>query len=339
MFNPNVWEEGVLYFDPEKHEYWLNGKLLISTTQLLQKHGLSVDYSDIAPSILEAAAEFGNRQHKELENYFKGIQTYENVNDITREGIDLLKQEGIEAVFSEQRATNGLVAGTIDLVGIQSEQYVMVDYKFTSALYSNPVTWQANIYKNLLYDNYQIGVSKLYVLWYDKQNAEFKLRELPILEDSMIEKLYNYEREGKNYTKEQGMILYNVGNQLELNKVLNELKEAQDYVKSIENQAEIIKEELMLEMEKHGVASFDLDNHRVTYVRPTKTVRTDYKRLLSDNKDIDESKYQFESERKGYIRFNEIKNKSRREVLAEIKEKNMSDKWKKKVVYKKEKKK
>ena len=46
-------------FNKEKHEYSDNGKVLISVTQLLKKHGLSTDFSNVDKDLLNAKAERG----------------------------------------------------------------------------------------------------------------------------------------------------------------------------------------------------------------------------------------------------------------------------------------
>ena len=51
-------------FDKNKHEYTLDGRPLISVTQLMKKHGLSPDYSAVDPEVLFAAAERGTLIHR-----------------------------------------------------------------------------------------------------------------------------------------------------------------------------------------------------------------------------------------------------------------------------------
>ena len=323
----SIEQPNTLIFDPLRHEYWLNGRKLITTTELLAKHGLSVDYGDVAPKLLEEAAEFGNFQHEQLENYFKGYQTYDEVNDITKLGIELLQHNGIDGSLSEIRVHNGRIAGTVDLVGMKDNKFVLIDFKFTSQLYTNAVMWQTNVYRRLLWENHQIHAEELYVLWFDKKEGDFKLREIPILDDDNITKLFDLEEKGQSYKKEQSLVLFNVGNQLALNEKLNQLAEAEDYVKSLKNELDIVKEELMVQMDKYGVSSFDLDDHRITYIAPTKTTKIDYKKLIEDN-GLDTKEYQNVSDRKGYVRISEIGKKSKAEVVRDIKDRNYSKRFK-----------
>ena len=46
----------MLEFNPDSHEYTLDGKKLISVTQLMRKYGLAPDYSNVSPATLEAKA-------------------------------------------------------------------------------------------------------------------------------------------------------------------------------------------------------------------------------------------------------------------------------------------
>ena len=55
-------EDG-LTFEPESHRYLLNGKALISLTQILSAAGL-VDYSMVQPDVLAAKASFGKKVHE-----------------------------------------------------------------------------------------------------------------------------------------------------------------------------------------------------------------------------------------------------------------------------------
>lgn len=317
-----------LLFDPIKHEYWYRGEKLLTTTEMLAKHHLSVDYGDVAPSILEKAREFGVKQHEELELYFKNELTIDQVNDITKDGVALLEQQEVQPLFQELQVHNGFVAGTIDMVAIVDNEYVLVDFKFTSQLHQTAVMWQLNVYRRLLWENHQINVTQLYVLWYDKQNAEFKLRHVPIMNSQHITELFEYEEQGLLYGKEKHEILHNIGNQLALNQKLNELVQAQRYVKEIENELDIIKEALAREMDKYGINSFDIKNHRITYVAPTKTTAIRYNEMIKD-KGIDTTPYEYEKTRKGYIRFNEIGKKSRAEVVQDIKDRKYGERFKK----------
>ena len=62
----------MIRFDEENHRYTLDGKTLISVTQLMKKHGLAPDYSAVSESVLAAKAERGTLIHKEIEDFNKG---------------------------------------------------------------------------------------------------------------------------------------------------------------------------------------------------------------------------------------------------------------------------
>ena len=102
-----------LVFDPEKHLYTLDGKPLISVTQLLRKHGLAPDFSGIDEEVLARKAERGRMIHKEIEEYIKSAVI--GFTDELQQFIDLSK--GIKWQFSERKVYNDIAAGTVDLIG------------------------------------------------------------------------------------------------------------------------------------------------------------------------------------------------------------------------------
>ena len=59
----------MLIFNEDKHEYTLDGKKLISVTQLMSKYGLAPDYSNVDPEVLKRKAQRGTLIHKEIEDY------------------------------------------------------------------------------------------------------------------------------------------------------------------------------------------------------------------------------------------------------------------------------
>lgn len=62
---------GTAIFNKENHTYTLDGKILISVTQLMRKHGLAPDYSGVNEVVLQRKAERGTLIHEEIERYIK----------------------------------------------------------------------------------------------------------------------------------------------------------------------------------------------------------------------------------------------------------------------------
>ena len=107
----------MIEFNPETHEYFSDGKKLISVTQLMRKHGLAPDYSGVPDSVLVAKAERGTLVHKEIETYIKTGEI--GFTEECTEFAAYCSREGIEPTASETIVYNGIAAGTIDLVYIQ----------------------------------------------------------------------------------------------------------------------------------------------------------------------------------------------------------------------------
>jgi hypothetical protein len=61
----------MIEFREDTHEYFLDGRKLISVTQLMRKHGLAPSYDAVPSAVLKAKAERGTLIHKEIEKYIK----------------------------------------------------------------------------------------------------------------------------------------------------------------------------------------------------------------------------------------------------------------------------
>ena len=105
----------MLKFDEEKHIYTLDGKELISTTQLMRKHGLAPNYDGVSQEVLNAKARRGTLVHKEIENYIKsGLMGFTEEMYQFKDYAD--KNLNLAEIQSETMVSNDVVAGTIDLL-------------------------------------------------------------------------------------------------------------------------------------------------------------------------------------------------------------------------------
>lgn len=300
-----------LHFDPEQHLYSLRDvdtheivQELISTTELMTKHGLSVDYGSVPDYILEQAKVFGQLHHKYLEKYFKGQALMEELPDITQAAINLIEARNLTPITSEQRAHNGLVGGTADLLAMTEEgEVALIDFKLTYNFNAYSVKWQTNIYRLLIKSYLDLNVEKLYSLWYNKPKKEWELRQIDIMEEKLIYDLFQAEIDNKIFVNKQTNIIERVSSELKLDHELSKLNEAEEYVKTLKTNIELLKEELMVEMEEYGVKNFDTKNFKITYVEPTVSERLDTKKLENDLKDVvNFDDYKVKSNRKGYLK-------------------------------------
>ena len=135
-------------FNKENHTYTLDGKILISVTQLMRKHGLAPDYSGINETVLQRKAERGTLIHEEIERYIKhGELGFTSEQD---DFIGFAKELGLKNMRSEQIVNNDLVAGTIDLmaerVAGKATIKVLADYKTGTTVDKEAVRWQLSLY-------------------------------------------------------------------------------------------------------------------------------------------------------------------------------------------------
>lgn len=300
-----------MHFDPEQHLYSIRRvdtdeivQELISTTQIMKKHGLSVNYDSVPEHIMEQAKLFGKIHHKYLEKYFRGEALKEELPEITQEAINLLESRNMTPIASEKRTNNGLVAGTIDLLVMTEEgKIALIDYKLTYNFNAYSVKWQTNIYRLLAKAGLGMKVEELYSLWYNKPKKEWELRSISLMDDMLVQELFQAELDDKIFIDKQTDIIERVSSELKLNHELYKLSEAEEYVKTLKENVELIKKQLMDEMEEYGVKNFETKDFKITYVEPTTSVKLDTKKLEEDLKEvINFDDYKVESAKKGYLK-------------------------------------
>lgn len=197
--NPNI------YFSPEAHIYLMGDKELMGVTSLMQKHGLSPDYSDIPEAVLRKAADEGTRLHKIIEDYDNGETM------LTSEFLDEYKQicreSGLIFVCNELLISDEeIVASMIDGVykGSKPDTFILVDYKSTQKVHWRSLSWQLSIYK-VLFERQFPGakVEALKVLHLDKKRDKvlglYPVEEIP---EAEVDALLLAEKEGRIYVDE-----------------------------------------------------------------------------------------------------------------------------------------
>lgn len=300
-------------FDEERHEYTVNGIKQTNVTTLLAKHKLTTDYSQVDPYILQEAADFGKRAHKELELYFNGGTQKGDLSDLIKRGVDKLEEHEVEGFMSEVRAHHNGIAGTVDLIAIKEGFNVLVDFKFTYSLNKNAVMWQTSLYKLLLEKYIGLEVKELYVLWYNKPKDEYEFLPLPIVPQATIDRLFKYEAEGKVFKEETDLMIRNKEVSKDVNNILLEIDNAKNYIKDLESQIEIVQQGLLEQMEINGVSHIELNDFRINYIKENVSNRINYKKMIEEHK-IDTTPYQFEVKRKAHLRTSRTKVLSSNEI-------------------------
>jgi len=316
----------MLEFNETNHTYTFNGKVLISTTQLMRKHNLSPNYDMVNPEVLQAKAKKGTLIHKEIENFIKENQL--GFTDELYEFQKYVKAHNLTSIKSETMVCNDIVAGTIDLMFMENDRPIIADIKTTSVVHKEAVSWQLSIYRYLylsyVYGNIVPVKESEYndvigqVFHFNKEGI-LNVEEIPLKPYSDIERLFNCERLGMQFTLEIDEAENSLQNVVHLEKIINELNEKVEFAKK---QQEEFKKTLMEAMENRKLSTFEKDGIKITLVKG----KTKKEEILEDemNKEIVEAyknaKSKYDEEAKSHTKVTQVDRKPFLRIT--IKEKN-----------------
>lgn len=185
-----------ILFDPDKHEYKVNGAIKPSATQVIKELLFPHTYAYVKKEILERAATFGKNVHQALDMDFPEALSDEELNSYN-EAVKLLNQWGFVPILKETKIYSSLgYAGTFDLYADMGEnRYALIDYKTTSTLDQEYVSWQLSMYKVALEEMGKV-VHGLYAI-HIPRNKKGKLYNIPIKNKIEIEWLITQWNERK----------------------------------------------------------------------------------------------------------------------------------------------
>jgi predicted peroxiredoxin len=265
--------EEKLMFDPQTHTYTLNGKDLISVTQLLAKHGLSPNYNGVDEDTLKASAERGTLIHKEIEDYIKKGEV--GFTKECAEFVSYAREHNLKIVACEVVYHNDIVAGTCDLVIEEDGEYVFGEHKTTSTLHKDSVAWQDTLYAYL---------SKLphkdycYAFHYTDEGLEVTKIALKPLEEA--ENLIQAEREGKIYKAELEVIDTELAVIYEAEKIIERAKAEKEEAEARKKE---VYEAVMKAMKEKGIKTYETDTMRITLKDGYTKTTIDTTRLKKEN--------------------------------------------------------
>lgn len=259
----------MLEFNEEKHEYTLDGKKLISVTQLMAKYGLAPDYSGVDAEVLKKKAQRGTLIHQEIEDYLK-----KNEIGFTEELFnfkDFVEDNKVTPINSELMVNNDIVAGTIDLILFDgsANQPIIADIKTTSQVHTSSVSWQLSIYLYLYLNSPMADKTKIYDdTPYDKWigqvyhfDSEHKLEVLDITLQpySEVEKLMNCERTGTKFELD----VLSETELTEAKMVARIVQKAEQELKEATERYNQILERIRVEMEARNLKEFTKDGVKI----------------------------------------------------------------------------
>lgn len=265
----------MIRFDEKEHRYYYGDKQLISVTQLMQKHGLAPDYSEVSKLVLEAKAQRGTLIHQEIQDWIEegtiGFTT-ELTNFITY----MNTHKEVKIVDDEFIVYNDIVAGRADLLLSEDNNLIIADIKTTAIVHKDSVSWQLSIYAYLS----DKEINKGQVFHFDR-DGNLNVIDIPLKPKQEVEHLFECERNNDLYIgKELATLPDNqLTHLIEIEKVI---KHYEKMKKEAETQAQEMRVALLNEMEKNGVKTFENDNIKITYVAPSVRKNIDSSRLKKE---------------------------------------------------------
>ena len=270
-------------FDENLHKYTVDGKEVISVTQLLQKHKITPNYDAVDKELLRVASERGTLIHEEVENWIKDREL-----GFTQEAYyicDYLTNKtyyGSE-IISEQMVANDVVAGRFDLLYPNGgHKLVLADIKTGNIKHLYGWIWQLSLYKYLYERMYNKKIESLAILW--AHDEDLTVIPCGYVGDDKIENLLNAEREGRLISD---VDLGVSEEELEdLEELMEDIKSKEEELKLLKDKVDKVKETLYSTMEKEGVKTVDRGKLKITYVAPSTRVSVDSKKLQKEEPEI-----------------------------------------------------
>ena len=268
----------MIEFKTENHEYLVNGKKVISTTQLMQAVGLAPNYEGVDLEILKKKAERGTLIHKEIETYIKTQQV--GFTDECTAFINYLNETKRKVDASELVVGTDEVAGTIDLIIGDT----IADIKTTYALHKDSVSWQLSIYKYLYEKSIEkpLNITKGQAFWLHDEKLE--VIDIPLKTEAEVERAIECYRNGEKYI--QDLVGVATEQLQQLQGVLDAIAANEDTIKKLTKQKDLISEAIQAAMEQNGITKWENDTIRISYVAPFTRHTLDTERLKQDKPEL-----------------------------------------------------
>ena len=268
-------------FDETLHKYTVDGKEVISVTQLLQKHKITPSYDAVDKELLRVASERGTLIHEEVEKWIESGES--GFTEESEKICDYLFERADEnsKIMSEQIVANDVVAGRFDVLYTHAKKLVLTDIKTGNTKHLFGWSWQLSLYKYLYEKMYGKEIDSLQILW---ANGDLTVIPCEYVGDEKIENLLKAEREGRLISDvDLGVSEEELVN---LEELMQEIKAKEDELKLMKEKVDKVKEILYGTMEKEGIKTVDRGNLKITYVSPSCRTSVDSKKLEKEEPEI-----------------------------------------------------
>ena len=263
----------MINFDEATHTYTRNNNKYTSVTTLLKNYGLSANYANIPADVLAKAAARGNATHKAFENYIKQGTTDPNNVDLCNlekyviaRNIDLTTAKSEDIIYDDTY----LVAGTVDFQYYDGDEDVIADFKTTSTIHWESVTWQLSIYAFIICkgDIIQYYLKKLKV--FHICNGKLTVKELPSIEYDEVLKLLVANLSGLPYTYAPDMSkIITSSESIMLKTILDDIEQCETLLKDLTKKKEEFQKKLSERMQSHNQHICDVEGLHIKYSDPT----------------------------------------------------------------------
>ena len=269
-------------FDENLHKYTVDGKEVISVTQLLQKHKITPSYDAVDKELLRVASERGTLIHEEVEKWIENgecgfTEESETICDYLFERAD----EGTK-IISEQMVANDVVAGRFDVIYTHAKKLVLTDIKTGNTKHLFGWSWQLSLYKYLYEKMYGKKIDSLEIFW--AKNGGMTVIPFEYVGDEKIENLLKAEREGRLISdvdlgvSEEELV--------DLEELMEKITVKEKELKILKDMVDSVKTVLYGTMEKEGIKTVDRGNLKITYVAPSCRTSVDSKKLEKEEPEI-----------------------------------------------------
>ena len=266
-------------FDENLHKYTVDGKEVISVTQLLQKHKITPSYDAVDKELLRVASERGTLIHEEVEKWIESgecgfTEESERICDYLFERAD----ENSE-IISEQMVANDVVAGRFDVIYTHAKKLVLTDIKTGNTKHLFGWSWQLSLYKYLYERMYDKKIDSLEIFW--AKNDGMTVIPCEYVGDEKIENLLKAEREGRLISdvdlgvSEEELV--------DLEELMEKITVKEKELKLLKDMVDSVKTVLYDTMEKEGIKTVDRGNLKITYVAPSCRTSVDSKKLEKED--------------------------------------------------------
>ena len=268
-------------FDETLHKYTVDGKEVVSVTQLLQKHKITPSYNAVDKELLRMASERGTLIHEEVENWIENNEI--GFTEEAEKICDFLFERADEntKILSEQMVANDVVAGRFDVLYTHDKKLVLTDIKTGNTKHLFGWSWQLSLYKYLYEKMYGKEIDSLEILW---ANGDLTVIPCEYVGDDKIENLLNAEREGRLISD---VDLGVSEEELEdLTELMEDIKSKEEELKLLKEKVDKVKGILYDTMGKEGVKTVDRGKLKITYVAPSSRTSVDSKKLEKEEPEI-----------------------------------------------------